>query len=50
MPLAKAYVDKFGGELRIESETPDKSPDKHGTNVVIILPLWSSKTSGVEAA
>jgi signal transduction histidine kinase len=50
MPLAKAYVDKFGGQLRIESETPDKSPEKHGTNVIITLPLWSSKTSGVEAA
>jgi signal transduction histidine kinase len=50
MPLAKAYVDKFGGQLRIESRTVEKSPDAHGTTVVIILPLWNSKTSGAAAA
>lgn len=49
MPLAKAYVDKFGGQLRVESQTPDISPDKHGTNVVISLPLWSAKTSAAAA-
>lgn len=50
MPLAKAYVDKFGGELRVESLTVESSPDKHGTNVVITLPLWNSRTSTVAAA
>jgi signal transduction histidine kinase len=49
MPLAKAYVDKFGGQLRIESQTPEKSPNP-GTTVVITLPLWSSRTSSVAAA
>ncbi len=50
MPLAKAYVDKFGGQLKVESQTVESSPDKHGTTVTIILPLWNSKTSGVAAA
>ncbi len=50
MPLAKAYVDKFGGQLLVESTTVETSPDSHGTTIRIILPLWTSRTSTAAAA
>jgi len=50
MPLAKAYIDKFGGQLCVESIAAETSPDKHGTTITIILPLWNSSASIVAAA
>ncbi|HYX34527.1 MAG TPA: HAMP domain-containing sensor histidine kinase [Oligoflexus sp.] len=41
MPLAKAYMDRFQGQIRIISVTPDEAPHTSGTTVFISLPLAS---------
>ena len=38
MPIVKAFVNAIGGEIRVESKTPEELPENHGTTVHIVLP------------
>jgi len=39
MPLVKLYLNKFNGDIRVESKEKDKHPEDHGTTMVLNLPI-----------
>ena len=37
MAIVKAYVEKFGGELSVQSKDEDEFPEDHGTTMTVAL-------------
>lgn len=37
LPLVKSYVEKYGGEIRVESTTKEINPTNHGTTFILSL-------------
>jgi signal transduction histidine kinase len=37
LPISKAYVDKYGGEIRVESTEELQNPANHGTTFTLRL-------------
>jgi len=39
MPLVKLYLNKFNGDIRVDSKEKEGHPDDHGTTMIINLPV-----------
>ncbi len=37
LPLAHAYVEKYGGAITVDSQTEHESPQRHGTRITVSL-------------